>query len=214
VARRMAETGLVSGTSGNVSARTAEGEVLITPSGLDYAAMEPGDVVVVDLDGRLLEGKLQPSSETPMHIGIYRVRPPVAGIVHTHSPYATTLACLGWEIPPVHYMLAMLSEDGRVPVAPYATYGTDQLARAASETLGAAHKACLLQNHGTVAIGRSPSEAFSRSVVLEDMAGLYYRAMLAGEPVVLEPGEMAEVAQKITNYGQKYANKGCRRFGC
>ena len=202
IARQMISSGLVTGTSGNVSARTPEGNVLITPSGLDYGQLEPDDVVLVDLEKNVLEGALEPSSETPMHTGIYRARPQVDAVVHTHSRFATTLACLGLEIPPVHYMLTTLSQDGRIPLAPYATYGTEELAGYASESLGESRNACLLQNHGTITVGESAEEAFSRTVVLEEMAEVYYRARLAGEPVFLSPEQVEEVATKITDYGQ------------
>ena len=202
VARHMISSGLVTGTSGNVSALTPEGNVLITPSGLDYGQLEPDDVVLVDLEKNVLEGALEPSSETPMHTGIYRARPQVDAVVHTHSRFATTLACLGLEIPPVHYMLTTLSQDGRIPLAPYATYGTEELAGYASESLGESRNACLLQNHGTITVGESAEEAFSRTVVLEEMAEVYYRARLAGEPVFLSPEQVEEVATKITDYGQ------------
>ena len=136
VAKLLIESGLVTGTSGNVSARTPDGDVLVTPSGIDYEVLEPGDVVLVDVEGEVLEGSLGPSTETPMHTGIYRARAEVGAVVHTHSIFATTLACLGWTIPPVHYMLTTLSEDGRIPLAPYTTYGTEKLAGYASEALG------------------------------------------------------------------------------
>jgi L-fuculose-phosphate aldolase len=202
VSRRMSESGLVMGTSGNVSARTPEGNALVTPSGLDYALMEPEDVVLVDLEARVLEGDFDPSVETPMHTGIYRSRPETRGIVHTHARYSTTLACLGWEIPPVHYMLAVLSDDGRVPIARYATYGTEDLARNASDALGDSHGACLLRNHGTIAVGESVGEAYSRTELLEAMAEVYYRARAAGEPVLLTTEQISEVAAKIHDYGQ------------
>ncbi len=200
--RRMKASGLVAGTEGNVSARTPEGNVLITPSGLDYAVTEPEDVVVVSLDGETLEGAFEPSVETPMHTGIYRSRPETLGIVHTHARFSTTLACLNWEIPPVHYMLASLSEEGRIPVARYATYGTEELARSAAQALGRAHRTCLLRNHGTISVGATVSEAYSRTELLEQMAEIYYRARTAGEPVILTADEMAEVAAKIHDYGQ------------
>jgi L-fuculose-phosphate aldolase len=200
--RRMRASGLVAGTEGNVSARTPEGDVLITPSGLDYAVTEPEDIVVVSLDGKTLDGAFEPSVETPMHTGIYRSRPETLGIVHTHARFSTTLACLNWEIPPVHYMLAALSDEGRVPVARYATYGTEELARSAAQALGRAHRACLLRNHGTIAVGATVSEAYSRTELLEQMAEIYYRARTAGEPVVLTAEEIAEVAAKIHDYGQ------------
>jgi L-fuculose-phosphate aldolase len=200
--RRMRESGLVAGTEGNVSARTPEGNVLITPSGLDYAVTEPEDIVVVSLDGETLDGAFEPSVETPMHTGIYRSRPETLGIVHTHARFSTTLACLNWDIPPVHYMLAALSDEGRVPVACYATYGTEELARSAAQALGRAHRACLLRSHGTISVGSTVREAYSRTELLEQMAEVYYRARVAGDPVVLSADEMAEVAAKIHNYGQ------------
>lgn len=204
-ARRMSTSGFVTGTSGNVSARTPEGDVLITPSGLDYGGLEPHEVVLVTVEGEVLEGSFEPSSETAMHTGIYRARPEVGAVVHTHARFATTLACLGWPIPPVHYMLTTLSEDGTVPLAPYATYGTDELAGHAGEALGRTHKACLLRNHGTIAVGESPEEAFSRTVVLEEMAEVYYRARLAGEPILLSDEQVAETAAKIAGYDQPKA---------
>jgi L-fuculose-phosphate aldolase len=202
VARQLIESGLVTGTSGNVSARTPEGDVLVTPSGIDYEALEPEDVVLIDVDGKVLEGFLEPTTETPMHTGIYRARSEVGAVVHTHSRFATTLACMGLPIPPVHYMLTTLSEDGRIPLAPYTTYGTEELAGYASEALGENHNACLLQNHGTITVGESPEEALSRTVVLEEMAQIYYQVRAAGEPLLLTEEQVEEVANKIAGYGQ------------
>jgi L-fuculose-phosphate aldolase len=202
VAKQLIHSGLVTGTSGNVSASTPEGDVLMTPSGIDYGELEPNDVVLVGVAGEVLEGSLQPSTETPMHTGIYRARPEVGAVVHTHSVFATTLACLGWTIPPVHYMLTTLSEDGEIPLAPYATYGTEQLADYAAEALGEGRNACLLQNHGTITVGDSPEKAFSRTVVLEEMAEIYYRTRVAGGPVLLAPEQVEDVATKISGYGQ------------
>jgi L-fuculose-phosphate aldolase len=202
VSHRMSASGLVRATAGNVSARTPEGDVLITPSGLPYEDLEPEDITLVDLAGERLEGAFEPSSEVPMHMGIYRSKPRVGGIVHTHAPYATALACLGLEIPAVHYMLATLSEEGRVPLAPFAIYGTEELAAHAAETLGESHSACLLQNHGTITVGRSPEEAYALTVTLEEMAELYYRTMTAGDPIILGPEAIAETRAKIAGYGQ------------
>ncbi len=207
IAHRISGSCLVTGTSGNVSARTPEGDVLVTPSGLDYPLLEPKDVVLVNLRGRVLEGSLEPSTETPMHTGIYRSRPRVGGIVHTHARYSTVLACLGWEIPPVHYMLATLSSKGRVPLAPYATYGTEELAHYASEALGDSDYACLLRSHGAIAVGGTASEACSKAEILEEMAEVYYRARLAGEPVLLTPEQVQEVSAKITTYGQPKSSR-------
>lgn len=198
----MVALGLVTGTSGNVSARTPEGGVLITPSGLDYEALKAEDVVLVDPEGGPLDGSLKPSSETPMHTAIYRSSPRVGAVVHTHARFSTTLACLGWEIPPFHYMLTTLSVDGRVPLASYATYGTEELAGYVSKALGETHQACLLQNHGTITVGESVGEAFSRTVILEEMAEIYYRTKLVGEPLLLTPEQVIEAADKIADYVQ------------
>jgi L-fuculose-phosphate aldolase len=202
VARQMKTSGLVPTTSGNVSARTPEGDVVITPSGLSYDVLEPEDIVLVSLNSETLEGSLDPSSEVPMHTGIYRSKPNAGGIVHTHAPYATVLSCLGLEIPPVHYLLAALSEEGRVPVAGYATYGSEELAAYASDALGDGTSVCLLQNHGTIAVGETVGEAYALTEILEEMAEIYYRACLAGKPLLLNPEEIAETRAKILKYGQ------------
>lgn len=202
IARRMSVSGLVSTTSGNVSARSSEKDVLITPSGLPYEDLKPEDVVLVTHEGEVLEGSLKPSSELPMHTGIYRSKPHVGGVVHTHAPYATALACLGLEIPPVHYLLAALSEEGRVPLAPYATYGTEELAEYASEALGDSHSVCLLQNHGTIAVGKTEEEAYSLTEILEEMAEIYYRTRIAGKPMLLNSEQIAGTRAKIVHYGQ------------
>jgi L-fuculose-phosphate aldolase len=170
VSRRMSEAGLVVGTSGNVSVRTPDGGFLVTPSGLHYAAMEPEDAVLLDLDGAVFEGSFEPSVEWPMHAGIYHARPETEGIVHTH-------VC-------------------------YATYGTEELARNVADALGGSHTSCLLANHGTIAVGASVGEAYSRTELLEEMAEIYYRASAAGEPATLSPAQIAEVAAKSQDYGQ------------
>ena len=157
--------------------------------------------MLINLEGRVIEGSLAPSAETPMHTGIYRARTSVGAIVHTHSPFSTTLACLGWEIPTMHYMLLALSDEGRVPLAPYATPNTEELAARASETLGDVH-ACLLQNHGTITVGETLGEAYSRTERMEEMATIYRRTRLAGEPRLLTSDQTAEVAPKVASCGQ------------
>ncbi|CAN5641760.1 L-fuculose-phosphate aldolase [soil metagenome] len=208
VARRLIASGLVTGTSGNVSARTPEGDVLVTPTGLPYEEMEPEHVVLVSVDGDHLEGELEFSSETPMHTGIYRAQPNVGAVVHTHSRFATTLACLGLEIPPVHYMLTTLSKNGRIPLAPYALFGTEDLAENAAGALGESSNACLLRTHGAITVGESPEKAFARTVTLEEMAEVYYRARLAGEPILLNEDEVDVVAAKISGYGYPKSRSG------
>ena len=131
----MVRAGLTTGTGGNLSRICREqGLVAISPSGLDYAAMRPEDVVLVDLDGLRVEGAYQASSELGFHLALYRQRTSVGAVVHTHSVYATTLACLGWELPAVHYLVGFAGR--KVPVAPYATFGTEELAASVAATLG------------------------------------------------------------------------------
>lgn len=205
--RDLQALGLLSGTAGNVSTRTPDGAVLITPSGLDYALLKPEDIVLVNLEGRVLVGDLVPSSEVAMHTGVYRSQPLVGGIVHTHARYSTVLACLGWEIPPIHYMLAALAMDGRVPLVPYALYGTEELAGYAAQALDEAHRGCLLQNHGNLTVGTTVREAFLRSVILEEIAAVYYQARQAGEPRLLSAEQFAEAYAKFANYGQHKADQ-------
>lgn len=197
-ARRLRRDGLVVGTSGNLSARAGE-YVAITPSGVDYDELTPQAVCVTDLDGRRVEGELAPSTELPMHLAVHRRRAPGA-IVHTHSPFATALAAVVDEIPAVHYLFADLG--GPVRVARYATFGTDELAESAAAALGGDRFAVLLRNHGTLTIGDSVAQAYARSRLLEELAALYHRARLLGEPHVLDPDELARVARELGGYGQ------------
>jgi L-fuculose-phosphate aldolase len=202
VVRKLDDLGLVPAASGNVSARARDGGVLLTPSGVDYATLTPEDLVLLDPDGRVLDGTLVPSSETPMHLGVYAARPDTGAIVHTHARFATTLACLGWDLPPVHYTLATLAPDAHVPLAPYATYGTPELAANAAAALAGARNACLLANHGALTLGPTPTAALTRTIALEDVAAVYYHARLAGPPVLLTPAQIAEVTARLATYGQ------------
>jgi L-fuculose-phosphate aldolase len=196
-ARRLRADGLVVGMSGNLSVRSGE-LVAVTPSAVDYDALEPGLVCVVGLDGSPVEGMLPPTTELPMHLAVYR-RTSAAAVVHTHSPYATVLSTVVDALPPIHYLLAALG--GPVRVAPYATPGTNNLAEA---ILGAleGRSGALLQNHGALTTGESLEEAYARSVTLEWLCALYYRATLFGEPRVLPDEEMDEVARLMQTYGR------------
>lgn len=202
-ARRMWQDGLVVGTSGNVSERDPEtGYVAITPSGVEYDQIGPAEVVVVDPRGSLVDGSLVPSSELPMHLALYSARPEYRGVVHTHSRFATTLACLGRELPAVHYLVAYLG--GPVPVVPYATYGTHELAQQAARMFKEpGRRAVLLQNHGTLSAGESLSVAYTAALILESMAELYWRTLSVGEPILLSPEEVARVREKLEHYGQR-----------
>ena len=202
IARRLAAAGLVVGPQGNVSARDpASGLVAITPSGMEYERMGAEDVPVLDLRGHPVEGRRRPSTELPTHLAIYRHRADVGAIVHTHSPYATTLAVLGWPLPPVLGEAAAVL-GGEVAVAPYATTGTELLARHAVQALGD-RQAVLLQSHGAVAVGRDLREALHAALVLESTARIYWMARLAGPVSALAPDEVARIRQGfLRHYGQ------------
>jgi L-fuculose-phosphate aldolase len=200
-AQAMFRTGLVRGTAGNISARDPESGLLaITPSAIPYDKMTLDDIVIIDQEGRIVEGHRKPSTEVPMHTRMYRDRAWVNGVVHTHSMFATTFAILGEPIPAVHYYIAPLGDE--IPVAPYATYGSPELAEQVSRTLGDNHRAVLMGNHGALAIGASLAEAFGYAATVELLAELYYRARAVGRPNILSPSELARVAEKLKSYGQ------------
>jgi L-fuculose-phosphate aldolase len=197
-ALRLWEAGLVRGTAGNISARDGD-LVAVTPTGMDYRRLDHGSVPVVDLDGRVVDGGLAPSSELPLHLAVYRARSDVGAVIHTHSTFATTFAVLGEELPAVHYLLAHAGR--RVRVAPYATYGTGELGGACVAAL-AADRAVLLANHGLVAVGSGLDRALLVAEAVEEVAELCWRARCLGTPVVLPDAEMDRVARAFERYGQ------------
>lgn len=203
-ARRLEPLGLSPGTSGNLSVRTRDG-MLITPSAVPYEAMDPDDLVFMELDGVVRSapaGRL-PSTEWRMHAGILRERPDVTAIVHAHPPWATALSCLRRDIPPFHYMVAICG--GRaIRCAGYATFGTQELADAALDALGA-RSACLLANHGIVTCGASVDAALELAIELEALAGQYGRALSIGEPELLTDEEMDVVTERFANYRHRTA---------
>lgn len=199
--RKLITAGLTTGTGGNVSAfNRDEGLVAISPSGMDYMELRPEDVILVDPDGTTVEGNRKPSSETPLHLAHYRIRPDVCGVVHTHSVYATTIATLRWELPAMHYLVGFSGK--KVPIAPYATYGSDKLARVTSEAIGE-HNAVLMANHGLLAVGPDLPSAFGVAEIIELMAQVYYQAKCIGEPQLLTDAEMDDVLKDFAHYGQK-----------
>lgn len=199
--RKLVEAGLTTGTGGNLSVfRRDLNLIAISPSGMDYFQIRPEDVPLVSPDGRIVEGTRKPSSELSMHLALYRARPDVAAVVHTHSPFATTLACLHWEIPPVHYLVAFSGK--KVPVAPYATYGTEALAANAAQAAREAN-AVLLANHGLVTVGRDLPQAFATAEQVEFVAQIYYRTRCAGEPVLLTDEQMDDALARLATYGQQ-----------
>lgn len=193
--RRLEKEGLLNHTAGNLSARVARDRVAISPSSIPYPDTAAEDVVIVDLDGNTIEGHRRPSSELTMHLTMYRIRPDVGGVVHTHAPFATTFAVLNVPIPAVHYEIAALAVD-QVPVVPYATYGTADLAEHVRAAIGDAN-AALLANHGTIALGPSLGAAATFTQILEFLATLYYRARLFGDPVILSRDEILHVREKF-----------------
>ncbi|MFC9847606.1 class II aldolase/adducin family protein [Streptomyces sp. NPDC060223] len=199
-ARRTVAEGLVVGTSGNVSVRVGD-TVLVTPTGVPYDRLTPGDAVGVDLDGRQVRGSLLPTSELPMHLAVYRTTDARA-VVHTHAPHATAVSTLVSELPLIHYMAGDLG--GPVRVAPYATYGTPELAENMRQAL--THRtACLLQNHGTIAYGSSLGQAYDRTAQLEWMCRVWLTASSVPglSPTLLTREQVAEVGERLKGYGQR-----------
>jgi L-fuculose-phosphate aldolase len=197
-ALRMNELRINHGRSGNVSARAGDG-FLVTPSGLPYEETSPEDIAAVTLAG-VASGPRQPSTEWRFHRDIYAARHDVGAIVHTHSTFATTLACLGRGIPAFHYMVAVAGGKD-IRCADYATFGTQALSDQALVAL-AARKACLLANHGMIAVGGSLADALALAVEVEALAEQYWRTLQLGTPNVLSDAEMDVVLEKFSRYGK------------
>lgn len=199
-ARRLDALGFMPSKSGNVSVRMAGG-FRITPSGLPYAALTEADLVDVALDGSVLAGSRRPSSEWRLHAEIYAVRPAAGAIVHTHSPRATALSCARRGLPAFHYMIALGGGDD-IRCSAYATFGTAELALAAVTALEG-RRACLLANHGVVALGSSLAAAETLAREVENLAGEYLDLLAAGlAPVLLTPEEMVAVTAQFGGYGR------------
>jgi L-fuculose-phosphate aldolase len=188
-------------TAGNLSVRVEQTLMAITPTGMPYEEIEPRDVVITDLDGNIVDGDRRPSSELPFHSAVLRARPDIGAVVHTHSPYATTIAILGRTIPAVHYVIASLDQI-EVPLVAYSTYGSDELAAGICAAIGQGGKAALLANHGALALGDDLAGAARGAELLEFLATVYHHALAVGEPVVLPPEEIAVVGGRYRDYGQ------------
>lgn len=200
VAQAIDKAGFCPSKSGNVSARWRDG-MLITPSGLPYALTTPDDLIALSLTGEVLGGARKPSSEWPFHAAIYQARPDAQAIVHTHSPRATALSCTRRGIPAFHYMIALCG-GADVRCAPYATFGTPELAANAVKALEG-RKAVLLANHGVIALGGSLAGAHQIAAEVENLAGQYLDILAAGlDPVILDEAEMARVSAKFAGYGK------------
>jgi L-ribulose-5-phosphate 4-epimerase len=193
---------LVVWTSGNVSARDPEtGYVVIKPSGVRYEDLKPEHMVVVDLDGQRIEGRLKPSSDTASHLYIYRHRPDVNGVVHTHSPYATAFAALGWPIPV--YLTAMADEfGGPIPCGGFALIGGEEIGQVVVESIGDC-RAVLLRNHGVFTIGPTAEAAVKAAVMVEDAAHTVWLALQLGRPEEIPPEDVAKLHHRYIHvYGQ------------
>ncbi|WP_342382100.1 class II aldolase/adducin family protein [Myxococcus stipitatus] len=197
--RKMNEAGLNQGTSGNLSVRV-DGGFLLTPTGMDYDVLVPEDLVLMRMDGTH-EGHRRPSSEWQLHRDILAARPEVGAVLHAHSMFCTTLACLRRGIPAFHYMVSAAG-GADIRCAPYATFGTGDLARNALDALEG-RKACLMANHGMLSLGATLASAFKLAVEVETLAAMYWRALQVGEPVLLDAEEMERVLEKFKTYGQQ-----------
>ena len=198
-ARRLNPSGLNQGTSGNLSHRV-DGGFLVTPTGMEYDALRPEDIVLMRFDGSH-EGPRLPSSEWRFHRDILASRPEVNAVLHTHSVNSTAIACLRCSIPPFHYMVAV-GGGSNIRCAPYATFGTEELSRNAVAALEG-RKACLLANHGLITLGTDLPSAFKVAIEVETLAGMYLRALQVSDPVLLDEAEMAVVLEKFRTYGQQ-----------
>jgi L-fuculose-phosphate aldolase len=194
---QMNKMGINQGTSGNISLRHRDG-MLITPTGTPYEAMKPEHIVFMKIDGTV-DARQRPSSEWRFHRDILKVRPEMNAVVHAHPPYATILAIMGKQIPPIHYMIACAGGD-TIRCAPYATFGTEQLSKHAVAALQD-RSACLLAHHGMIAIGPSLSRAMWLAVEVETLARQYHGCLQIGTPPLLPADEIEIVRARMAGYG-------------
>ena len=199
-ARSLRENGLGVGAAGNLSVRIEQG-YLITPTGVDYEVLEPDHIVAMDLRGNPAPGNLKPSSEWRFHQDVYLRRADAGAIVHTHSPWATALACARQDLPAFHYMVAGAG-GRRIRCAEYGTFGTQELSERALAALED-RQACLLANHGVLALGAELAAAFKMAQLVEELARQYLLSRLAGAPALLDDGEMDLNLEKFKDYGQQ-----------
>jgi L-ribulose-5-phosphate 4-epimerase len=193
---------LVKMTSGNVSGRDPEtGLVVIKPSGFTFEELTPAHMVVVDLEGKVVEGDLKPSTDTDTHLYVYQHRSDVFGMVHTHSPYASSFAVLGQSIPACLTASAMLGGD--IPLGGYAPIGGEDIGQEIIDKIGRA-LAIIMQNHGVFTIGDSPQQATKMAVEVEEIARITHMAMTRGQPILLDPEQVDYMVNLYRNvYGQR-----------
>jgi L-fuculose-phosphate aldolase len=200
--RELARCGLTHGTSGNISLRRDERSFFLSPTGMAYESLQPDDIPLMDIDGRWF-GRRRPSSEWRFHRDIMKSRHDVGAIVHTHSSKATALACTGRGIPAFHYMVAVAGGPD-IRCAPYYTFGTQDLSDAAMAALDD-RKACLLANHGVIAVGADLPSALALAAEVENLAAQYCAALAVGEVRILDDAQMRRVVEKFRTYGAQDA---------
>lgn len=196
----MLKSGLTKGTGGNISIyNSSENLVAISPSSVPYNTLKKEDIIIITLEGEVVEGKYKPSIEWPMHTEVYKNRADLVAVVHTHSVFAKTLACLREDLPAVSYLVALAGED--VKCAEYASFGTKQLGTNAIKAMQG-RKAVLLANHGLLASGENIEEAFNIAEEIELCAEVFIRARGVGQPVLLDKEEMAVMQKRLKTYGK------------
>ncbi|MBF0388922.1 MAG: L-fuculose-phosphate aldolase [Desulfamplus sp.] len=198
---QMLNSGLTTGSGGNLSIfNRREGLIAITPSGVEYPELTIEDIILLDIDENIINSQpnLKPSSEVGFHIALYQKRSDINAVIHTHSPYATTFACLNREILPVHYLVAFAGR--KVPLSPYATFGTRELANNIASTIDD-YNATLLANHGLIAVGSNIENAFNTAQEIEFVARIYYQSECIGKPSIIPENEMDKVIEKFKSYG-------------
>ena len=196
--KKLVDAGLTKGTGGNLSVYDPQtGLMAITPSGIDFYQIQPEDMVIMNLEGEVVQGHRRPSSEWQMHALLYKRRKDMTAVIHAHTTYATVFAVLREAIPPSHYMIAVAGKE--VPCADYATYGTMDLAENACKAMGDRY-AVLLANHGIIAGKDSLAEAFNIIEEVEFVAKIHLMARAIGNPVILDDTEMTKMLDKFQDY--------------
>jgi L-fuculose-phosphate aldolase len=208
--RELTGRGLTPGTSGNISARRDAHGFFVSPTGMSYPGLDPSDIPLVTFDGHWY-GRRRPSSEWRFHRDIFASRAEIGAIVHTHSPQATALACTGRAIPAFHYMVAVAG-GADIRCAPYHTFGSQALSDAALEALEGRH-ACLLAQHGVIALGADVGAALALAAEVEDLAMKYCAALALGKVDILGADEMARVVEKFRTYGRQDVAEPGLEFG-
>lgn len=201
IGRKLITAQLTTGSGGNLSVyNRKENLVAIKPTGVDYFLMKPEDVVVVTPEGKIVDGALKPSSEIRFHLALFQHRADIHAVVHTHQVYATTIACMNWELPAVHYLVGY--SGNKVPLAKYATFGSQELCDNIIAAIGS-YNACLMANHGIVTVGGDLLSAFNAAEELELVSRLYYQTKCIGNPAILSDEEMVIIGEKFKTYGQQ-----------